>query len=405
MSQLPLQGIRIVDASVVVMGPYASQWLADLGAEVIKVESPEGDSTRYTGPSHENGMSALFLGVNRNKKSVVIDLKKPEGPAALRQLIATADVFMHSMRPQKLGAVGLDPDDLLAAFPHLVFAGLHGFTASGPYGGKPAYDDIIQGLSGSAALMEQLSGVARYFPCIAADKTSGLVAAMAIMAALMKRQSTGVGGMVEVPMFETMVAFNLVENFYGQHFEPPLSALGYPRVLADWRRPYRTSDGYVCMMPYTNAHWQKFFVGVAQPELASDARFTSMAARTQHIEALYEITGQIVGQHDTAHWLDLCKRLEIPAARMNTLADLKTDPQLQATHFFAELDDPVMGALRFPGVPVLFDGERPPVTSVPRLGEHTHEVFAQAGVSADTVSAWVASGAVKAHETRKASTP
>ena len=213
MSQLPLQGIRIVDASVVVMGPYASQWLADLGAEVIKVESPEGDSTRYTGPGHENGMSALFLGVNRNKKSVVIDLKKPEGPAALRQLIATADVFMHSMRPQKLGAVGLEPDALLAAFPRLVFAGLHGFTASGPYGGKPAYDDIIQGLSGSAALMAQQSGVARYFPCIAADKTSGLVAAMAIMAALMKRQATGVGGMVEVPMFETMVAFNLVENF------------------------------------------------------------------------------------------------------------------------------------------------------------------------------------------------
>jgi crotonobetainyl-CoA:carnitine CoA-transferase CaiB-like acyl-CoA transferase len=408
MSQLPLQGIRIVDASVVVMGPYASQWLADLGAEVIKVESPEGDSTRYTGPGHENGMSALFLGVNRNKKSVVIDLKKPEGPTALRQLIATADVFMHSMRPQKLGAVGLEPDALLAAFPRLVFAGLHGFTASGPYGGKPAYDDIIQGLSGSAALMEQQSGVARYFPCIAADKTSGLVAAMAIMAALMKRQATGVGGMVEVPMFETMVAFNLVENFYGEHFEPPLSAPGYPRVLADWRRPYRTSDGYVCMMPYTNAHWQKFFQGVDQPELASDVRFTSMAARTQHIEALYEITGQIVAQHDTAYWLALCERLEIPAARMNTLADLKTDPHLQATQFFAELDDPAMGALRFPGVPVLFDGERPPVNSVPRLGEHTHDVFAQAGVSADTVSTWLASGAVQTHEahgTQKAPAP
>jgi len=405
MSQLPLQGIRIVDASVVVMGPYASQWLADLGAEVIKVESPEGDSTRYTGPGHENGMSALFLGVNRNKKSVVVDLKKLDGPVALRQLIATADVFMHSMRPQKLGAVGLDPDDLLAAFPRLVFAGLHGFTASGPYGGKPAYDDIIQGLSGSAALMAQQSGVARYFPCIAADKTSGLVAAMAIMAALMKRQATGVGGRVEVPMFETMVAFNLVENFYGEHFEPPLSAPGYPRVLADWRRPYRTSDGYVCMMPYTNAHWQRFFQGVGQPELASDARFTNMPARTQHIEALYEITGQIVAQHDTAHWLTLCERLEIPAARMNTLADLKTDPHLQATQFFAELDDPAMGALRFPGVPVLFDGERPPVNSVPRLGEHTHDVFAQAGVSADTVSAWVASGAVKAHEAQKMPAP
>lgn len=405
MSILPLQGIRIVDASVVVMGPYASQWLADLGAEVIKVESPEGDSTRYTGPGHEDGMSALFFGVNRNKKSVVIDLKKPEGPAALHQLIATADVFMHSMRPQKLGAVGLDPEALLAKFPKLVFAGLHGFTASGPYGGKPAYDDIIQGLSGSAALMEQQSGVARYFPSIAADKTSGLVAAMAIMAALMKRHTTGVGGRVEVPMFETMVAFNLVENFYGQHFEPPLSAPGYPRVLVDWRRPYRTRDGYVCMMPYTNAHWQKFFQGVARPELASDARFTSMAARTQHIEALYEITGQIVAEHDTAHWLALCERLEIPAARMNTLADLKTDPHLQATQFFAELDDPAMGALRFPGVPVLFDGERPPVHAVPRLGEHTQAVLAQAGVPADTVAAWLASGTVQTHAAHKASKP
>jgi crotonobetainyl-CoA:carnitine CoA-transferase CaiB-like acyl-CoA transferase len=399
MNILPLHGIRVVDASVVVMGPYASQWLADMGAEVIKVESPEGDSTRYTGPTHEQGMSALFLGVNRNKKSVVIDLKKSEGQAALHQLLATADVFMHSMRPQKLGAVGLEPEALLAKFPRLVFAGLHGFTASGPYGGKPAYDDIIQGLSGNAALMAQQSGVARYFPSIAADKTSGLVAAMAIMAALMKRHTTGKGGMVEVPMFETMVAFNLVENFYGQHFEPPLSAPGYPRVLVDWRRPYRTRDGHVCMMPYTNVHWQKFFQGVGQPELADDARFVSMAARTQHIEALYEITGQIVAQHDTAHWLALCERLEIPAARMNTLADLTTDPHLQATHFFAELNDPAMGALRFPGVPVLFDGERPPVRAVPRLGEHTQEVLAHAGVPADTLSAWLASGAVQAAPT------
>ena len=334
MSQLPLQGLRIVDASVVVMGPYASQWLADLGAEVIKVEAPEGDSTRHTGPGHEAGMSALFLGVNRNKKSVVIDLKKSDGPHALRQLIATADVFMHSMRPQKLAAVGLDPEPLMAEFPRLVFAGLHGFTASGPYGGKPAYDDIIQGLSGNAALMAQQSGVARYFPSIAADKTSGLVAAMAILAAVTKQRATGQGGMVEVPMFETMVAFNLVENFYGEHFEPPLSAPGYPRVLADWRRPYRTLDGHICMMPYTNAHWQKFFMGVARHDLAGDPRFASMSARTAHIEALYELTGEIVSQHTTAYWLTLCERLEIPAARMNALADLKTDPHLQATQFF-----------------------------------------------------------------------
>lgn len=394
MNPLPLQGFRVVDASSVVMGPYASQWLADLGAEVIKVESPEGDSTRYTGPATEHGMSALFLGVNRNKKSVVIDLKKPDGPVVMRQLIASADVFMHSMRPQKLAAVGLDPKDLLAAFPRLVFAGLHGFTASGPYGGKPAYDDIIQGLSGNADLMAQQSGVPRYFPSIAADKTSGLVAAMAIMAGLMKRHTTGLGGMVEVPMFETMVSFNLVENLYGEHFDPPLSDPGYPRVLSQWRRPYRTRDGHVCMMPYTDAHWQKFFLAVDQPTWAADARFANMSARTQHIEALYELTGHIVAQQETAHWLRLCEQLEIPAAPMNTLADLKSDPHLQATQFFAQLDDPAMGALRFPGVPVLFDGHRPPVTSVPRLGEHTQEVFAHIGITSDTVSEWLDNGTV-----------
>lgn len=394
MTSLPLSGVRVIDASVVVMGPYASQWLADMGAEVIKVESPEGDSTRQTGPTTEAGMSAIFLGVNRNKKSVVIDLKHPDGPATLHQLIASADVFMHSMRPQKLGAVGLDPATLRAQYPRLVYAGLHGFTESGPYGGKPAYDDIIQGLSGGAALMAQQTGVARYFPTIAADKTSGLVAAMSIMAALVQRNATGQGSFVEIPMFETMVAFNLVEHAYGEHFEPPLSAPGYPRVLADWRRPYRTADGHVCMMPYTNAHWQRFFTAAGELDLVTDERFTTMPGRTQHIEALYEITGRIVAQQDTAYWLDLCDRLEIPAARMNTLADLKNDPHLQATDFFAQVTDPAMGELRFPGVPVLFDGQRPPVRTPPRLGADTAQVLAQAGVPAERIATLLASGAV-----------
>ena len=391
---LPLAGLRVVDASAVVMGPYASQWLADLGAEVIKIEPPQGDSTRHTGPTTEPGMSPIFLGVNRNKKSVVIDLKHVDGQAALLQLIGTADVFMHSMRPQKLGALGLAPDAVRGANPRLVYATLHGFTESGPYGGRPAYDDIIQGLSGSVDMMVQQSGEARFLPTIAADKTTGLVAAMAIMAALMQRHTTGKGSYVEVPMFETMVAFNLVEHCYGQHFEPPQSAAGYPRVLADSRRPYRTADGFVCMMPYTDAHWQRFFAAMGVAELARDARFSSMAARTQNIVALYDTMGQFGASKTTEEWLALCDALQIPAGRVNRLDDLKNDPHLQDTGFFTQVDDPAMGQLRFPGVPVLFNGQRPAVAIPPRLGADTQAVLLQAGLSAQHVASLVASGAV-----------
>ena len=275
-----------------------------------------------------------------------------------------------------------------------MYAGLHGFKEGGPYGGKPAYDDIIQGMAGNAALMAQQSGVARYFPAIAADKTSGLVAAMAIMAALVQRHATGLGSFVEIPMFETMVAFNLVEHCYGEHFDPPLSAPGYPRVMADWRRPYRTADGFVCMMPYTDAHWQRFFTAVQAPELVSDPRFCGIAMRTRHVEALYEITGQFVAGHPTGHWLELCERLEIPAARMNQLSDLKSDPHLLATVFFTQVDDAAMGRLRFPGVPVLFDGQRPPVATPPRLGADTQAVLQQAGVTPEQIASLIASGAV-----------
>lgn len=397
---MPLAGLRVIDASAVVMGPYASQWLGDFGAEVIKVESPQGDSTRHTGPSTEVGMSAVFLGVNRNKKSVVIDLKQSEGQAALLQLIGTADVFVHSMRPQKLGALGLDPDAVRKACPRLVYATLHGFGESGPYGGRPAYDDIIQGLSGSVDLMVKQGGVARYIPTIAADKTTGLVAAMAIMAALVQRSSTGQGAHVEVPMFETMAAFNLVEHCYGEHFEPPLAAAGYPRVLADSRRPYRTADGFVCMMPYTDAHWQRFFAAVGVPELASDPRFSTMAARTRHVEALYDTMVQFGTGKSTDAWIELCDALEIPAGRVNALVDLKNDPHLKVTGFFSRIDDPAMGQLRFPGVPVLFNGQRPPVATPPRLGADTQAVLLQAGLSAQQVANLVTSGAVVANPSR-----
>ena len=391
----PLQGVRVLDLSSVIFGPLASQVLADYGAEVIKIEPPEGDSTRQTGPTNEAGMAAVFLGSNRSKKSVVLDLKQPAAQAALRSLVATADVFMHSMRPQKLAGLGIDPETLLALHPRLVFAGLHGFSQDGPYAGRPAYDDVIQGMSGLAALMEQQSGEARYLPTIAADKTCALVAAHAILAALFQRERTGRGAFVEIPMFESMVGFNLVEHFYGQHFEPPLSAPGYPRVLAPWRRPYRTADGYVSMMPYTNAHWQRFFAEVGAPEMAADERFINMASRTRHIAELLQIAGGFVARQDTAYWIAACERMEIPASPITRLEDLPSDPHLQATGFFATLDDPSMGRMRFPGVSVRFNGERADVGMPPRLGEHTRSVLEAAGLAAQDIDALLVSGAAR----------
>ena len=380
MNVLPLDGIRVVDLSTVVLGPYASQVLADYGADVIKIEAPEGDSTRRTGPSTEEGMGAIFLGVNRGKRSIVLDLKTPQGQEALLKLADTADVLMHSIRPQKLARIGLDPEALRARNPRLVYVGLHGFAQDGPYGGMPAYDDIIQGMSGCAALMERQTGTPQYYPTIAADKTSGLVATHAILAALFMRERTGQGSYVEVPMLEAMVAFNLVEHFYGQHFEPPLAGPGYPRLLNPWRRPYPTTDGHLCAMPYTDTHWRRFFIEAGAPELALDDRFTDIAARTRNIEALYKLAAQFIAGRSTDTWLEIFNRLEIPASRMNRLEDLQQDEHLRATGFFETLQDPAMGTLRFPGVPVKFDHVRPPVRMAARLGEHTAELLAEIGM-------------------------
>lgn len=379
---LPLDGIRILDLSTVVLGPYASQILAEYGAEVIKIETPDGDSTRRTGPSTEDGMGAIFLGVNRGKKSVVLDLKQSAGRETLLKLVDTADVLMHSIRPQKLAAIGLDPRTVRTRNPKLVYVGLHGFAEGGPYGGMPAYDDIIQGLSGCAGLMERQSGTAHYYPTIAADKTTGLVAAHAILAALFKRERSGEGSFVEVPMLESMVAFNLVEHMYGHHFEPPLAAPGYPRLLNRYRKPFRTLDGHLCAMPYTDQHWKRFFIEAGEPALAEDPRFADISLRTTNIEALYKIADRIISTRTTAQWLEVCARLEIPASKMNRLEDLQADEHLVATGFFETIEDPAMGTLRFPGVPVQIDGRRLPVRMAPRLGEHTEEVLASIGPKA-----------------------
>ena len=378
----PLQGVKVLDLGAVLMAPYAAQWLADLGADVIKVEPPAGDTTRRIGPRAEPEMASVFLAANRNKRSAVLDLKTPEGREALLTLADTADILLHNNRPQKMKALGLDPDTLLARNPRLVYATLHGFAEAGPYGGKPAYDDIIQGMSGLADLQGQRTGEPAYLPTAAADKTAGLVGAIAILAALSQRDRTGKGCYVEIPMFESMVAYTAVEHLYGRHFDPPMGPAAYPRVMTPERRPFATADGYICALPYTDQHWRSLFTAGGRPELASDPRFVGIAARTENIGALYTILAEVLRTRTTAEWLEALDALEIPCGPVKSLDELIEDPHLVATGFFTRIEPKDGGpALRFPGVPVLFDGERPPVRMPPRLGEHTEEVLLEAGLS------------------------
>lgn len=392
---LPLDGMRVLDLGSVVFAPYCSQWLADLGADVIKIEAPEGDSTRLTGPALERGMSALFLGCNRSKRGIVLDLKMAEGQDALLRLVDGADVLLHSIRPQKLGKLGLSSDALLARNPRLIVANLLGFGNDGPYAGLPAYDDIIQGMSGTADLMARKTGSPQYLPTIMADKVSGLTAAIAILAAVVRRSATGAGGTVEVPMFETMVAFNMVEHFYGHQFEPPLGPLGYARAMAPWRRPLPTADGHLCLMPYTNAHWRGFFTVADVPDHFDDPRFADIGTRTTHIVALYAIAAELVAARPTAWWLTELQTAQVPCAPMIALDDLEADPHLKATGFFQSVKTPA-GTLRYPGVPVKFDGMRPPIGAPPHLGEHTVAVLTEAGFLPKDIAALLASRAARA---------
>lgn len=374
-----LKGVTVLELGTVVMAPYTGQWLADLGADVIKIEAPEGDSTRATGPAAEPNMASMFLSLNRNKRSVVLDLKSEAGRVALLHLAERADVLFHNNRPVKMAKLGLDAAAVLKRNPRIVYASLHGYGEKGPYAGRPAYDDTIQSASGLADLMAQQLGAPRYVPTIIADKTTGLISAVAILAGLSRRDRTGVGVSLEVPMFESMVAFTTVEHLYGATFEPPLSGTSYPRLMAEHRRPFATSDGYLSIMPNTDGHWRAFFEAADQPALARDPRFTTQDSRTRNIAELYGIVAKAVAQKTKAEWEAICDKSEIPYSAVRSIDELLEDRHLSAIRFFTELTDADIGKVRFPGVPVTIDGERPGVSFPPRLGEHTRQVLEQAG--------------------------
>jgi crotonobetainyl-CoA:carnitine CoA-transferase CaiB-like acyl-CoA transferase len=390
----PLAGVRVLDLTSVVLGPLATQIMGDLGADVIKIEAPEGDTTRYTGPTRSGDMSALFMGFNRNKRSVVLDLKHASARAALWRLVDGADVFIHSIRPQKLAKLGFGHDEVLARNGRIVYAGVHGYGSGGPYAGAPAYDDVIQGQSGNADLMARLVGEPRYLPTIMADKTCALVAAYSVMAALFERERSGRGQFVEIPMFETMTAYNLAEHLFGRTFDPPEGPMGYSRVLAPWRRPYRTQDGHICMLAYTDMQWRRFWREVGRPEIADDPRFVSLASRSENIEELYRIAAASLAGRSTAAWVEAFRTLEIPAAPIARLEDLPDDPHLKAIRFFRKADHPTEGAIVMPETPVRFGRTAAAIDRLqPKLGQHSVEILREAGLDDREIGDMLAAGA------------
>jgi crotonobetainyl-CoA:carnitine CoA-transferase CaiB-like acyl-CoA transferase len=379
----------------VVLGPWACQILADMGADVIKIEPPHGDSNRQLGLARHKGMAALYLTCNRNKRSIVLDVKQPAAREAVLDLVRTADVFIHNNRPQVMTKLGLDYEALKAVNPMLIYCGSYGYAKRGPYGSKGALDDSIQSIAGVAMLNERVLGEPRYLPTIIADKTTAMTVVYGVLAALFARERNGHGQELEVPMFETMVSYVMAEHLWGMTFEPPLGPPGYVRLMSIHRRPYRTKDGYVAILPYMNAHWDTFCDVTGHPELKDDPRFRTMGDRTRNIDDTYDVTAQIMATRTTQEWLDLFAPTSVPVNRVNTLEDLATDPHLVATGFWKTTDHPTEGRLRTTAFPVDFSGTPADVTRrhAPRLGENTREVLEELGYTSERIESLLAAGA------------
>jgi crotonobetainyl-CoA:carnitine CoA-transferase CaiB-like acyl-CoA transferase len=377
----PLAGVRVVDLTAMVMGPYCTQIMADMGADVIKIEPPQGDDTRYVSVGPSAGMNGVFVNVNRGKRSVVLDLRSDAGKAALWSLIETADVFIHSMRAKAIARLGFGYEQVAAINPAIVYTNCYGYGRRGPDRDLPAYDDTIQAQCGLPDVQEQLTGEANFVGTVMADKVAGLTALYATMMALFHRERTGEGQEVEVAMFETMASFMLVEHANGAMFDPPLGPAIYPRAVAPNRKPYRTKDGFIAALIYNDRHWSAF-VNAVQPPWASDL-YATLERRARQIDTVYGLLAETLRERTTDEWLTLFRELEIPAAPLQTPGALFDDPHLNAVGFFETLDTPD-GPVRFPGVPTWFSRTAGRVAGpAPRLGANTAEVLDELGLGAD----------------------
>jgi crotonobetainyl-CoA:carnitine CoA-transferase CaiB-like acyl-CoA transferase len=381
-----LDGVRVVDLTTVLMGPLAARMLADHGAEVIRIESPSGEPFLSTPPRRGVGMNWFNLNLHRNKKSVRLDLKSDAGRQALLDLVSSADVFMTNMRRSALDRLGLDQATLTELKPELIYCVANGFDSNGPYGGRPAYDDIIQSASGMANLEERTHGEARVMSTVIADKVTGLHVLQAILAALIFRMRTGKGQQIEVPMFETMVAFNLLEHHSGHVYEPPEGDVGYGRSLSPTRGPVRASDGWVAIMPYTDANWRDFFAATELPELADDERFSTHAARIRSSDEIYGVIGELAKAKTVTEWLDYCDLKSIPAGPVLDLADVNDDPQIQAVGLIPVGTHPTEGDYRVIRDSVQYSEMTTQLyRHAPNPGENTAEVMAALGWSDERI--------------------
>jgi crotonobetainyl-CoA:carnitine CoA-transferase CaiB-like acyl-CoA transferase len=391
----PMKGVRVLDLTSVIMGPYATQILGDYGADVVKIEPPEGDVMRKSGPARHDGMGHFFLTTNRSKRSAVIDLKQPAGRAALLKLAETADVLVYNIRPQAMARLGLSYEELRAVNPRIIYAGAYGFSQQGPYAARPAYDDLIQGMSGIPWLgLQAGQAQPRYAPMVLVDRMAGLQLVTAIGCALYHRASTGEGQRVDAPMFEGIVSMVMGEHLAGHLYRPPIAPMGYQRSIAADRRPLQTRDGYICVMVYSDKQWRAFFDLIGRPEVfRDDARFNSHGARLVNIEHVYGLLSETIRTRDTQSWLDALGAADIPCARMNSLQDIAQDEHLAATGFFQEIEHPTEGRIVDMAVPTEWSASPPGARRhAPALGEHTSEVLKEAGYSDADVDGLLSSG-------------
>jgi crotonobetainyl-CoA:carnitine CoA-transferase CaiB-like acyl-CoA transferase len=363
------------------MGPYCTQILGDMGADVIKVESHAGDNMRWVGPYKNPGMGHIHLHLNRNKRSLVLDLKQPKGLEACMRLAERADVLVYNVRPQSMARLGLGYEAVKARNPRIIYVGAFGYAEKGPYAGRPAYDDLIQGIAGIPSLSQRQTGdLPRYSPVTIGDRSVGLHTCNAVLAALFHRERSGQGQAIEVTMFEAMSQFVLGDHMGGKTFDPPLGDTAYARLIAPHRRPYATSDGYLCVLIYNDKHWSNFFDAIGRGDLKGNPKYNSHSARAANIAEVYEFVAQTIAANTTAYWRALLEKVDIPFATMHTIDSLLEDEHMQAIGFFPEFDHPTEGRIRATA-PVGEWSETPPsIRTLPaQLGEHSREVLREVG--------------------------
>lgn len=395
----PLHGIRVLDLTSVVMGPYATSILADYGADVVKVEPPTGDVMRKSGPMRHADMGHFYLSLGRNKRSIVLDLKQEAGLKILQRMLAQADVLVYNIRPQAMERLGLGYESLHALNPRLVYAGAYGFSQKGPYAARPAYDDLIQGMCAIPWLSKQAGAdKPRYAPMVLVDRMAGLQLCNAINAALVYRERTGRGQRVDVPMFEGILSVVLGEHLAGQQFVPAVAPSGYQRSLAHDRRPYRTSDGYICVMVYNDKQWASFFDLIGKPDVfVKDERFASQNQRLINIDQVYGYLSEVLATRTTTEWLYVLEQADIPAARMYSIEDILDDEHVKATDFVQTVQHPTEGELRVTRIPTEWSESEPEnQRPAPELGQHTFEILVEMGYSASEITALQSRGVLGA---------